>query len=73
VATAVADLGFDAPVHGCLCFVDTELPLIGTPSINGYPVFGRRGLAKQLNASGPLAPDHTVMLAAALAERFPPA
>ena len=51
VTAAVADLELDIPVRGCFCFVDTELPLLGTPTINGLSIFGRRGLAKQLNAA----------------------
>ena len=33
VTAAVADIGLVVPVHGCFCFVDTELPLLGTPTI----------------------------------------
>ena len=54
MTAVVADTGLDVPVHGCLCFVDTELPLFGTPAIKGLKIFGRRGLARQLNASGRL-------------------
>lgn len=68
---AAADLGFAVPVHGGLCFVDTELPLSGTPSINGLRIFGRRGLVRQLNAAGGLTPDAAAAIAATLAERFP--
>jgi len=70
VTAAVADIGLAVPVHGCLCFVDTELPLLGTPSISGVRIFGRRGLARQLNAAGGLAPDAAAALATGLAERF---
>ena len=73
VTAAVADSGLDVPVHGCFCFVDTELPLFGTPMITGLSVFGRRGLAKQLNASGGFSADGAAMLTAALAQRFPEA
>lgn len=71
VAAAVADTGLDVPVHGCFCFVDTELPLFGSPSINGLRIYGRRGLSKQLNITGGLTTDRAQMLAATLAERFP--
>jgi hypothetical protein len=73
VIAAVADVGLDAPVHGCFCFVDSELPLIGTPSINGFTIFGRKGLARQLNRAGSLASDGAATLVAALSERFPTA
>lgn len=29
VAAALADLDADVPIHGCFCFVDSELPLFG--------------------------------------------
>ena len=73
VAAAMADLGLEAPLHGCFCFVDTELPIIGTPSIYGLTIFGRKGLVRQLNSPGPLALERAAMLATALAERLPPA
>jgi hypothetical protein len=71
VAAVVADMGLDVPVHGCFCFVDTELPLFGTPVIKGLKIFGRRGLAKQLNAVGPLAGDDAARLAAGRSQWFP--
>jgi hypothetical protein len=71
VTVAVAGIGLDVSVRGCLCFVDTELPLFGTPTISNLSIFGRRGLAKQLNASGGLSADSAARLAATLAERFP--
>jgi hypothetical protein len=73
VGAAVASVGHEVPIRGCFCFVDTELPMIGTPSICGLSIFGRKGLARQLNGRGPFALEHAAMLAAALAERFPPA
>jgi hypothetical protein len=73
VTAAAADVDCAVPVHGCFCFVDSELPLLGTPSIHGFTIFGRKGLAKQLNATGALPADRSAMLAAALAERFPSA
>lgn len=71
VAAAIADLDPYAPIRGCFCFIDSELSLFGTPSINGLTIFGRKGLAKQLNASGALSADRAAQLAAALAQRFP--
>lgn len=68
---AVADIGLDVPVHGCFCFVDTELPMFGAPSINGFRIFGRRGLAKQLTAAGTVTADGAAVLVPALAELFP--
>ena len=71
VTAAVADLELNIPVRGCFCFVDTELPLLRTPSINGLSIFGRRGLAKQLNSAGELSAERALMVAAAIGERFP--
>lgn len=73
VTAAVSDTGLDVAVHGCFCFVDTELPLFGTPTISGFDIFGRRGLAKQLNASGALTPGGAATLAISLGQRFPAA
>jgi hypothetical protein len=73
VAAALADLDSDVSIHGCFCFVDSDLPLFGTPSLNGLTIFGRKGLAKQLNATGALPADRAGALAAALAQRFPSA
>ena len=70
VAAAVADIELDVPVRGCFCFVNTELPLLGTPTINGLSIFGRRGLAKQLNTTGELSAERALMVAAAISERF---
>lgn len=71
VTAVVEDLGLDVPVHGCFCFVDTELPLFGAPAIKGLKIFGRRGLAKQLNAAGQLTGDDAARLATGLAQWFP--
>ncbi len=38
VRAAVSDLGIMVPVGGCFCFVGSDLPLIGTPSINGFQI-----------------------------------
>ena len=51
VTAAVADIELDIPVRGCFCFVDTEVPLLGTPTINGLSIFGRRGRGRPCRAS----------------------
>ena len=71
VTAAVADIELDIPVRGCFCFVDTELPLLGAPTITGLRIFGRRGLAKQLNTPGELSAERALMVAAAIGGRFP--
>ncbi len=63
--------GLDVAVRCCFCFVDTELPRFGAASINGFSIFGRRRLAKQLRAPGGLTDDRAVKVAAALDEHFP--
>ena len=60
----------DVPVHGALCFVEADLPLVRTLTFDGYPLLYPRGLAKRLNAGGPLAAEVVLTLGAKLAERF---
>jgi len=76
----MADIAPDVPVHGCFCFVvpegllaDTDLPLLRTLSINGYPLFYPRKLGKQLRKPGPLRPDETAPILGELAAKFPSA
>jgi len=60
-------------VHGALCFIDTELPLLGTLSFGGYPLLRAKALAKRLNAAGDIDGEHARALAAIISERFPAA
>jgi hypothetical protein len=71
VTAAIAGLGPDVPVHGCLCFVDSDLPLLGRRSIYGFSLLSRGGLVKRLNAPGTLTADDTALLVASLAQHFP--
>jgi hypothetical protein len=73
VGTAMAGIAPDVPVHGALCFVDADLPLLSTPSLRGVAILSPRRLARRLNADGPLGAGDVRAVAAALAERFPPA
>jgi Nuclease-related domain len=73
VEAMVAELTPGTRVHGAFCFVEGELPLVGTPEIKGFPLLHRRLLAKRLNADGPLDTAAVSTIAAALADRFPPA
>jgi hypothetical protein len=80
VRAALAELGEDVPVHGCLCFVapegllaDVGLPILQTPRIRGFPLFYPRRLAKHLNARGAVAPERAAEIAAGLAGRLAPA
>ena len=62
-----------APVRGALCFVEGDLPLLGTLEIRGFPLLHRRSLAKRINAPGPLGADEIASISAALARGFPAA
>ncbi len=62
-----------AAVRGALCFVEGDLPMLGTLSVDGFPLLHRRSLPKALNAGGPLTADDVVALTKALAQAFPPA
>ncbi len=70
VASAVLP---DVKVRGAFCFVQGDLPLIGSLSISGYPLLHRRSLPKKLNANGPLTTEDVVTLTEKLARVFPAA
>jgi hypothetical protein len=61
------------PVHGTLCFVRADLPLLRTLKFRGYPLLYRKRLAKKLNARGSLGPERIRQIAARLADQLPPA
>jgi hypothetical protein len=69
VRAVVADL----PVHGALCFVDAQLPLLGPTMFDGFSLLYPRQLAKRLNGTGPLTGERVHAAAALIAERFTPA
>ena len=71
VRAAMAAILPEAPVHGALCFVDADLPMFGSLSFKGYPLLYPKGLAKRLNAAGPLTIDAVRLAAAELAVRLP--
>jgi hypothetical protein len=70
VRDAVADIAPGTPVHGAFCFVQGDLPLLGTPQIKGFELLHRRLLAKRVNATGPLDGASVARIAAALGDRF---
>jgi hypothetical protein len=72
-AAVVRSVLTDVPVRGAFCFVQGELPLVRTLSINGYPLLHRRSLRKRLNADGPLSVEGIAAVTDALARAFPPA
>lgn len=88
VRAAMAELDPQVSVNGAFCFwlpidnkrdllnpriEDNGLPLLRTWTINGYPLFYGRQLARRLNSAGTLTREHAAELAGALAERFPAA
>jgi Nuclease-related domain len=73
VRSAVEEIAPDVPVHGTLCMVDADLPLLGALTFRGYPLLWRKALAKRLNAPGPLDATAARALGEELAKRFPPA
>ncbi|MEJ7784623.1 MAG: nuclease-related domain-containing protein [Solirubrobacteraceae bacterium] len=76
VALVQEALAIHAPgveVHGALCFIDTELPLLGTLGFGGYPLLRAKALAKRLNTAGDIDGEHARALAAIVSERFPAA
>lgn len=63
----------DVPVLGILCFTNADLPLFGAGKIRGHRLHHRRATARELNRSGPLAPEAIAAIAAELEASFPPA
>jgi Nuclease-related domain len=70
----------EMPIHACFCFLNpagqpggSGLPLLGKPTINGFPLFYPRRLSKRLNAPGALTEVSRREVADLLALAFPPA
>jgi hypothetical protein len=71
VELVLADVAPAAAVHGALCFLAAELPMLGTLTFHGYPVlFYPKQLAKRINAPGAIPTDQISLLAETLARRF---
>ncbi len=67
-------IGQDVPVHGMLCFVEGDWPLVGGSfRIRGVDVLWPRKARKVIAAPGPLRPDRLRELHRHLAAEFPPA
>lgn len=80
VQAAIEEIAPQVPVHGCFCFVapegilaDSGLPMVRTLSIDGFPFFYPRRLAKRLRKPGDLNDEDTRLVAEQLAQRFPAA
>jgi Nuclease-related domain len=59
------------PVQGVLCFTVADLALLGPRKIRGHLLLHRRGLAKRLNADGPLRGAAIDAVAETIAVVFP--
>lgn len=70
---ALADVPERPPIHGVLCFVDSEMPLLRELAVRDVAVLGPRRLAQCLNASGALEPAAIDALFTTLATALPPA
>lgn len=73
VQEVVATIAPQVPVHGALCFIDSDLPMLGTLTFKGLPLLHPKPLAKRINADGPVASSDIRAIATALSTRFPPA
>jgi hypothetical protein len=73
VEAVVLKIAPGVPVHGALCFVDADLPMLGKLSFKGFPLLYPKALAKRINAAGPLDRERVAAVATQLAIRFPAA
>lgn len=73
VRTAADILAPGAPVHGALCIVDADLPLLGATTFRGFPLLHPRPLAKRISRTAVITPDRVHQIAVALSGRFPAA
>ena len=80
VRAKLAETVPEMPVHACFCFLNpagqsggSGLPLFGTLSIDGFPLFYPRKLSKRLNAPGALTAESRREVAELLAHALPPA
>jgi hypothetical protein len=69
----VARVASGIPVHGALCFVDADLPLLRRLEFRGFPLVYPKALAKLIDAPGDVSDNDVIATAGRLAERFPPA
>lgn len=68
------ETGLSAPVHGALCFVEAELPLLRSLSFDGVPLLYPRALARRISSGAAvLRPERVAEVAAELARRLPSA
>ena len=72
VRAAIGELDPEVPFGGAFCFIDTDMPLLRKLSCRGYPLRWRKGIAKLLEADGPVLPEQIAFLTRELAQRFTP-
>jgi hypothetical protein len=70
VRTAMKQIAPETPIQGALCFVGTDLPLIRTLTLRGYPLLYPKALAKRINRAGQTDDAVVSATAAALAAIF---
>jgi hypothetical protein len=73
VDAAMKSIDPAVPVHGAICFVDAQLPLLGTIRFGGFRMLHPRGLVRHIGRSGPLPASELATVAGELAARFPAA
>lgn len=73
VEAALGDTAARPPVHGAVCFVDADLPVLGTLRLHGISLLRPKRLSKRINAKPILSPERVRAVATELAQRFPPA
>ena len=74
VGRVLDGIGFDVPLHGVLCFVDGEWPLLARPfAIDGVLVTWGKSLRERLVDAGPLDDARRRLVYERLASRLPPA
>src|SRR3954471_24833982 len=71
VRDALATPAHPPPLHGVLCVTKADLPLLGATSMHSHLLLTRKGLAKRLNAGGPLSWPAIDETARTPAQRFP--
>lgn len=71
VTEALSEIDPGIPVHGALCIVDADLPLLGTTTFRGFPLLHPKPLAKRINRGDGLTAARVRATAVTLAGRFP--
>jgi hypothetical protein len=73
VEAAMSELNVALSVQGAFCFVDAELPALGTLTFREYPLLSPRRLAGRIKARGHAEPELLHAVAAHLSNRLPAA